>query len=956
MVLACISCATFQHAKVRRFNPSGEMTAQSAAKSFEGTAKARVVENYGKLPLSFEANRGQSSKEVRFLTHGPGYLLSLTRKEAIISLSSGKSEASSHTEQSRNSLRKTAPFSARTDRGQLTTSVLRMKFVGASQAAEPVGFDELPGKVNYFIGNDPKKWRANIRTYAKVRYKDLYPGIDLVYYGHQGQLEYDFVVAPGADPRRIALAFEGSTRHRVKPLRIDKAGNVTVESGSAFVRLSKPIIYQPETSNAGANPESAAKNSKPVDGRFVLTSSNQVRFEVGPYDKSQPLIIDPALSYSTFLGGTGVNSTASSHGVGAVDSSGNVFIAGLALGGGFTTTSGVFESTPPDAGGDVFVTKINPTGSASVWSTYLGGPSGGPSLCGENGPFLTLDSSNNVYLTGYTTSTTFPIMPANAFQTKLGNSQGCNAFVTKLNNTGSALVYSTYLGGTNGLDIGRAIAVDSLGDAYVAGSASSTDFPTKNAIQSMYGGGSSDAFLAEVNPTGTDLLFSTFLGGTGNDNATSLAIDSAGAIYVSGDTGSSNFPIKSPLQTTLKGTSNAFLTKVAPGGSTLDYSTYLGGSGGDFPLGLVVDSLGNAYLGGETSSADFPTVSAFQSSCPSGANDCVFAAKVNSAGSNLIYSTYLGGSGAEGQFGGVFAVDTLGNAYLSGTTFSPDFPLQKPIQTTYGGNGDAFVTVLNPAGSALVFSTYLGGSQRDRVGNGSFGALDSAGHIYVGGQTESTDYPVLPGAMQASFSGGSAAFIAKIDLSATANPDYLLLPAPNSMSVTPGASAKFNANVMPLGGFNQTVNISCTGAPSKSTCTPSPSSTTLDGADTVPVTVNISTTAGTAGCSASVATAKLLRPAGHPPFTLASIAMLAMGFVTLCPAGRRPRRRIHHGLLVLSLVSLIFLLSCGGGSSVTTSCSGGGGSTGTPAGTYTLTLTGTSGNLSHSTTLSLTVN
>src|SRR5579864_1612385 len=782
--LAC-ALGALRHARPAVTSSSSWQTsAQSAVKSLEGTAKSRMVESYGKLPLSFEANRGQASKEVRFLSHGPGYLLLLTGKEAVISLSSGKPEASSHTEQSRNSLRKTGPFSARTDKGQLTTSVLRMKLAGASQAAKPIGLDELPGKVNYFIGNDPKKWRANIRTYAKVRYKDVYPGIDLVYYGHRGQLEYDFVVAPGADPGVIALAFEGSKNSRPQ-LRIDKTGDVTIGNGASALRIKKPVIYQPNLI-AGTRSQLSIQDFKPVDGHFVLTASNQINFEIGPYDESQPLVIDPALIYSTFLGGTVANSSAGVSSM-AVDPSGNAFLFGGASS-PFPTTAGAFDkNTEPH-----FIAKMNPTGSALIYSTFFGSLSE-TALCGEFQGGIALDSSNNAYLTGYTTATDFPVTTG-AFQTKLGNPQGCSAFVTKLNNTGSNLVYSTYLGGTNGLDIGFGITVDSSGNAYVAGQAGSTDFPTNNAIQSMYGGGQSDAFVTELNPNGNGLVFSTFLGGTAGDAAGALAIDGAGAIYVGGSTSSTDFPTKNPLQATNKG-SNAFITKLAPGGSSLVYSTYLGGSGTEFTFGLVVDGLGNAYVGGQTLSPDFPTVKPFQASCPS-THACLFAAKVNSAGSALIYSTYLGGSGSQGQFGAVFAVDASGNAYLAGQTWAPDFPLLNPIQTTYGGNADAFVTVLDPTGSALVFSTYLGGSGRDR--NGSVG-LDSAGHLYVAGVTESTDFPVLPGAMQASFTGGSAAFISKIDLSANANPDFLVLPAPNSFSVTPPATGTFNVNVMPLG-------------------------------------------------------------------------------------------------------------------------------------------------------------
>ena len=930
--LAYVFVAPLHDSKLAGPSNHWQTTAQSSGKSFEGTAKAHLIESYGKLPLSFEANQGQAGKHVKFLTRGPGYMLLLTEKEAMLSLSSRKPETGDKKEETSELSFPTRPSPMAADAAQVTTSVLRMKLAGASLAARPIGVDELPGKVNYFIGNDPKNWRTNIPTYAKIRYKNVYPGIDLVYYGNQAQLEYDFVVAPGADPGNIALAFEGSTdRQGFHPPRIDEKGNVLIESGSSILQLNQPVIYQARGSETGAAPKSNTRNSKRVDGHFVLTASNRIRFELGPYDKSQPLIIDPALVYSTFLGGTTANSSAGVSSM-AVDSSGNAFLSGGASS-PFPTTAGAFDTnTEPH-----FIAKMNPTGSALIYSTFFGSLSE-TALCGEFQGGIALDSSNNAYLTGYTTATDFPVTTG-AFQTKLGNPQGCSAFVTKLNNTGSNLVYSTYLGGTNGLDIGFGITVDSSGNAYVAGQAGSTDFPTNNAIQSMYGGGQSDAFVTELNPNGNGLVFSTFLGGTAGDAAGALAIDGAGAIYVGGSTSSSDFPTKNPLQATNKG-SNAFITKLAPGGSSLVYSTYLGGSGTEFTFGLVVDGLGNAYVGGQTLSPDFPTVKPFQASCPS-THACLFAAKVNSAGSALIYSTYLGGSGSQGQFGRVFAVDASGNAYLAGQTWAPDFPLLNPIQTTYGGNADAFVTVLDPTGSALVFSTYLGGSGRDR--NGSVG-LDSAGHLYVAGVTESTDFPVLPGAMQASFTGGSAAFISKIDLSANANPDFLVLPAPNSLSVTPPATGTFNVNVMPLGSFNQTVNIICTGAPSKSTCTPSPSSVTLNGTDTAAVTVNISTNA---------AKAALVRT---PNFSLFAVAVftLPMGLLAFSLAGSRRRSAVRPALFVLApvLLSLTFLPSCGGGSGGTPPPP----PPGPQPGTYTLTVTGTSGNLSHSTTISLTVN
>jgi HYDIN/CFA65/VesB family protein/beta-propeller repeat-containing protein len=983
---------------------SGQKTTHSGLKlpsSVDGTAKEGLVASYGKLPLSFEANQGQTSKQVKYLTRGPGYTLFLTGEEAVFSLSSLKSGVRSQKGEGRELSSLSRPLLATTDKKQITTDVLRMKLVGASQGGEPTGLGELPGKSNYFISNNPKLWRTNIPTYARVRFTNVYPGIDLVYYGNQGQLEYDFIVAPGADPGLISLAFEGSTdRQHLSNLRIDKTGNVLAENGSSVVRLNKPVIYQPKSSTKRANSKFVAQNSKLVDGHFVLTALNQVRFELGPYDKSQPLVIDPGLTYSTFLGGSNEASAISV----AVDLSGNAFITGLTSSTDFPTTSGALDRTAPNPSGSWYVAKVNPTGSGLVYSTYFGGSTTNDGVGGENNPVLAIDSTDNVYLTGYTLATDFPVT-AGAFQTKIGNPKFDTAFVTKLNPSGSALVYSTYLGGTTFADIGYAITVDSSGDAYVAGLAGSSDFPITPGAFQVTNAGSPDAFLTELNPKGTGLIFSTFLGGKGTDIASSVVVDSTGAAYVGGSTTSTDFPTKTPIQGTLQGSQDGFITKFAPGGSSLDYSTYFGSTGAGVG---AVDALGNAYVGSDV------------------------AAKINSAGSALVYSTSLVG-------GAPFAVDASGNAYFSGVTNSLDIPLVNPIQTTYNGGNDCSVQVLNPTASALVFSTYLGGSEREQFCRG---ALDSAGHVYIAGATHSINFPVLPGALQTSLSGTSDVFLTRIDLSAptpvasvtptsltfqgatsasqtvtvkntgatsltvskigfqvpssaftetdncttsaiaagascsiqvtftsqtsAAEPgllsvtyngigspqlvtltvvDYSFTPSPTSMTLTAGGTGSFNLDVAPLGGFSGTVNINCTGAPSLSTCTPSPSSVGLDGLHGGTVAVTVTTTAPTMA---------LLRAPGLPPFSQAGFVMLPMALIAFPLASKRRRAGVGDGLLVLALMLASLCFSCGGGGS--SGVTQNPGKPGTPAGTYTLTLTGSSGSLSESTTVSLTVN
>ena len=666
-------------------------------------AKAQVQENYGKLPLRFEANRGQTDSRVKFLNRGKGYTLFLSPSEAVLAL-----------------------------RGR--EHVIRMRFQGANPDAKITGLEKLPGVVNYFIGQDRKKWRTNIPAYARVKHKDVYPGIDIAYYGNQRQLEFDFIVAPGANPNVIKLAVEGADR-----LDVDAQGDLVLHVGDGQLRLQKPLVYQ---AMKGIRQE--------VSGSYVLTSPNQVRFQVAAYDASRPLIIDPVLFYSTYLGGSGDDIGNSI----AVDAAGNAYVTGQIQSTNFPTTLGAFQTTS-SGGGDIFVTKLDPTGSGLVYSTYLGGSGF------DAGLGIAVDAAGNAYVTGGTFSTDFPTT-LGAFQTT--SSGGNDAFVTKLNPTGSALLYSTYLRGA----FGESIAVDAAGNAYVAGIARPTDFPTTlGAFQTASGGGG-DAFVTKLNLTGSALVYSTYLGGSDFDVARGIAIDAAGNAYVSGFTASTNFPTTlGAFQTTYGGGAlDAFVAKVDPTGSVLVYSTYLGGSDIDGSVGIAVDAAGNAYVTGGTSSTNFPTTpGAFQT-----AGGGAFVTKVSPTGTGLAYSTRLGGvSGGDGGQG--VAVDAAGNAYVTGGTDSTDFPTTaNAFQPAYGGGPeDAFVAKLNPTGSALIYSTYLGGSGDD-IGFGI--ALDTLPNpnAYVTGSTSSANFATTPGAFQAVFGGGPEdAFVAKIAEGAVAH-------------------------------------------------------------------------------------------------------------------------------------------------------------------------------------------
>jgi photosystem II stability/assembly factor-like uncharacterized protein len=920
------------------------------------------------------------------------------------------------------------------DRQPVTTveskgAALRMKLVGADPAAKVIGLDQLPGKSNYFIGNDPKKWRVNVPNYARVKYEHVYRGIDLVYYGDNRQLEYDFIVAPGADPNRICFAVAG-----VDKLQIDEMGDLVFSTVAGEVRQQKPSVYQRLNGS-----------KKSIPGRYVRRGERIVGFELGAYDPGKPLVIDPVLSYSTYLGGSNSDSASCI----TVDSAGNAWVAGNTGSVDFPTKNPIQPFVPFT---DAFITKLDAAGSTLVYSTYLGGRDFDP-LQG-----IATDSSGNAYVIGYTHSSDFPTQ--NPLQAALLGGQ--DAYVTKINPTGSALVYSTYLGGSGG-EWGLGITVDDTSNAYLSGASFSTDFPTVNPIQSSSGGTiAGDAFVAKLNPLGSALVYSTYLGGNGEEAARDIAIDSSGNAYVTGYTRSTNFPTASPIQpafagpcfrssdgastwnsinngfgscgapalaispanpttvyaagergsgvfkstdgganwfpinnglltslavnalavdpidssivyaafgtTMIKSTNggaswsfsglgvptsttivciaidpvnpstlyagasvanprsafkstnggatwmeinnglpnhgitsfaidpttetvyagsssraykstnaggtwnaiffsgsgvtplavdpfhpstiylgasngvfkstnggtsfslsgpglsgavnslvidplnpstlyagrsfgggiykttnagaswsamstgmtvpnikalavnpldpttlyvgtssltDAFVTKLNPSGSALVYSTYLGGTFDDLANSIAVDSSGSAYVTGLAISSDFPIASALQTAF--GGDIDAFVTKVNASGSALVFSTFLGGNRTDE--GMSIAVDGVGSTYVAGFTQSMNFPMSSAIQSSLNGSDDVFVAKLSETGSALLYSTYLGGSGQDRA---SGIAVDSVGSVYVAGFTASTNFSVTLGAFQTLNGGGNDAFVSKI--------------------------------------------------------------------------------------------------------------------------------------------------------------------------------------------------
>ncbi len=735
---------------VSLISPTANVVSPISASQADPKAQARILDGYGKLPLSFEANYGQTDAQVKFLSRAGGYSLFLTRDEAVFAWSGRNAKKSPPQGLKPASLAgssgtaKAMPFPRIRPAAKSTAGgVLRMKLRNANPTAEVTGVEELAGAGNCFIGNDPAKWRTNVPTYTKVKYEGIYSGIDLVYYGNQRQLEYDFIVAPGADPRRIQFDVRGAKR-----IRRDEHGDLVLKTGEGEIRWHKPIVYQEKN---GARHEIAA--------RYAITDTNRVVFEVAKYDVGRPLYIDP-LIYSTYLGGSGDDE---GYGI-AVDNAGNAYVTGQTASTDFPTTNPL----QPGYGGngDAFVTKLNANGSALMYSTYIGGSGG------DVGFGIAVDSGDNAYVTGYTGSTDFPTM--NPLQPSCGGNG--DAFVTKINSNESALDYSTYLGGT-GADIGAGIAVDGAGNAYVTGQTNSTDFPTINPLQPANGGGN-DAFVSKINASGSALVYSTYLGGGSDEDdpfgqplSAGIAVDSAGNAYVTGQTYSTNFPITpGAFQTFCAGGQgpcawygDAFVSKLNPTGSALVYSTYLGGVGRDSGYGIAVDSAGDAYVTGQALAMGFPssfpvTPGAFQTTCN---NNCVdsFVTRIDHSGSVLVYSTFLGGWGGDRleNWAHGIAADGSGNAYVIGKTQSIHFPTKNPLQAANAGGYDAFVAKIDVR---AVTTTTLSSSPNPST-YGQAVTFTAAVVSYFGTPPDGETVTFMKGAKvlgTGALSGGSASF------------------------------------------------------------------------------------------------------------------------------------------------------------------------------------------------------
>lgn len=1058
--------------------------------------------SYASIPMIFESNQGQTDAQVRFMARGHGYGLFLTDEDAVLVL-------------------RRAGVKEHALDGQ--TSVIRMGLSGATAHTKVEGSELLPGRSNYLIGKDSAKWNLDVPQYARVRYPQVYPGIDLVYYGNQGRLEYDFEVAPGADPGNIRLHFGGSHR-----LRLEN-GDLVLETREGAARLYAPHIYQ-RRDNAEAT----------VDGRFVLLAKNEVGFEVGDYDRGQPLVIDPVLSYSSYFGGTGTEAAPSI----TTDAGFNIYVTGSTTSTDLPIAGTPFQGTlHSGATANVFVSKLDPTGTTLVWSTYLGG-SGTDASVG-----IAVDAAGDAYVAGTTTSPDFPTSTS-GFQTA-PKAAGTHGFVSELDPNGSVLKYSTYLSGSL-TDTMAGMTLDNKGFVYVIGITHSTDFPTVPSPvpaplpSTMPAGASQAFFVSKLNPatSGTDsLIFSSYFGGGTPNNGImaggGIAVDNnnttAGSnIYITGGTNflnttqnpNTDFPIKNAIVftqgsglapggdcldspgvsacpvtglPTTNGVVNldAFVAKISPVGTTgaqLLYSTYVGGAGNDIGNGIAVDASGNAYITGSTTSPTatfFPPLSAAPAayqpclnsptgasgSCPNSntTSTDAFVAKINnpvtgtgSTNSNveLVYWSYLGGT--NNDVGNAIAVDGIQGARVVGTTFSSDLKTQNAIQASLKGSQDAFAARLDTLGTtgsatASQFVTYLGGSGADGA---TSVALDTNTNTYITGTTTSPDFPLASGVTpyQGALKGPQDAFIAK--LGAALN--FTLMPPTPPSSVNAGNQVSFNytvqntgdttagvgfldnlgsgsgsapstfvsasasggscpttatngtilcnlgiinggasstvtINITPTGagtlinsgqlivagsGFSKTVSsqpvtvnsytlsalpvtpivvagqpasyqvtvtpnktytanvsLSCTsglpgGTPAPA-CTFSTTPITVAGSSPSTVTLTISTTART------TTTVESRPPVG--PFYAVFLPLAGMAFVGIGLKRPRGKGAILGGLLFLVLMTLLLLQpACSGSSSTTTT-------TGTPAGTYTVVITATSGTFSQTTPITLTV-
>lgn len=1016
----------------------------STARDLRGPQPIPALVQAFKVPIAFEQNAGQAASEAKYVSRGSGYVLFLTNAQAVFEFSSVGGPAGNSCKTGSSTLESISPISLRRyaqSKCMAQKSVLRLGLVDANPDARPEGTRALASYSNYLIGSDPHKWRTHVPQFAEVWYRNIYPGIDLDYQGTNGTLEYDLTVAPHANAAAIAFSIDNMESR--SSVHMNANGDLVIGESNGEVLLRKPRMFVGNgcAVSGGTRDFGRKPDCRSVDGgQFTLRRSSgaevQVKFEVPAYDHSQTLVIDPIVGFSTFLGGSGVDGA---NGM-ALDSTGNIYLIGQTTSPDFPTTAGTLQTTL-EGNIDIFITELSADGSHLIYSTYLGG-SGAEFAHG-----IALDSSNNAYVTGETTSSDFPLV--NPFQTQNLSGTG---FVSKLSSDGTKLVFSTFLGGSLEGAI-NAIAVDGSGEAVVAGRTFSVDYPVLNPFQSSHASddGNEDGFVTKLSADGKSLIFSTYLGGNEDDFVQGLALDPSGNAYVTGITGSSNFPTTAGSfqpESTANPSGSSFVSKFDPAGKNLLYSTYLTAAQA---FGIAVNSSGNAYVTGSAGESGFPvTPGAFQTTQGGGSSTDAFVTEFDTTGSSLVYSTYLGGNNEDD--GEAIAVDSSGNAYVTGQTASVNFPLQSPVQPNYGGVPNAFVSEFNGTGSQLIFSTYLGGGAEgfgDQQGNAI--VVDKSGDIYVAGLTSTPDFPVInplqsqlrgdqnafvteflnSAAPEAIVSPGSLSFPSEVvnvpspaqtitvknggaaalsvssvttvgDFSATSGctaplapnaictiqgfftpsvfgartgqvnifnnatlqpeivqlsgtgEDFQLVSSPGSQSVSAGQSATYSLTLTPEGGFNQTISLSCNGAPPASSCSVMPTSLTLDGVNASSATLKVTTTAqsGSALNQPGRPTRKISETLNSETTRtgLQAVATFLAMCCVVCFVPWHCRKEVFSALIVIILIS--FLVDCGGSGST-----GGGGTSGTPSGSYTITVTATTvGNLNHGVEANLRVN
>ena len=731
------------------------------------------ITTLGNHDLTFIENEGQFDERVKMQLKANGRTVWLTNNEISFDFLLQKSTGNNSNYAAPRSASKSGQASPRPE--NLEHLVISEDFIGAKEAPTIEPKNPQPGIYNYFLGNDPTKWRTDVRGYGEATYRDIWNGIDLRLYGRGSDLEQEFLVQPGADVAKIQVAYKGIQR-----LEIAQDGSLHIHTTFGELRESKPRIYQ-----------DIGGTRVPVEGRFKLTSETAYMFEVVSARPEYALVIDPTLLYSTYLGG---GQPDEAHGI-AVDANGNAYVYGITRSADFPTTPNTLQPHCTDSAvapsecasaQPLFIAKLDATGKSLIYSTYISGTSGQNDIEAKGG--IAVDSGGNAYITGDTTDPDFPTTP-NALQPAPNG--GGEAVVVKLNPTGSTLLYSTYLGGGPEV-LGQAIAIDKDGRVYITGEALEGFPVTQNAFQRNFAGGQQsalggDAFVAKIDPSmngASSLIYATYLGGDGADDTTGIGVDGSGNAYVVGQTNSTNFPTTSGAFQVNRNSKSAgcggqgscadvFVTKLNSDGSSLIYSSFLGGRSSDLSGGIAVDSFGSAYVAGSTTSPDFPTKNAVQSNCQTfGSTSCtftVYVTKFNPSGTAVAYSTYLGGG--HGDSASAIAVDSSGNAYVTGMagsstfpivgqTFSNDCATPRSIDPLNKPNcADAFVSELNPSGTALVFSTFIGGSASE-AGNSI--AVDSLGGAYVVGNTNSVDFPVTSFVIQPRFAGNGDAFVFKL--------------------------------------------------------------------------------------------------------------------------------------------------------------------------------------------------